>query len=460
MRKRKFHQELLNDDLISYNPKQWRINIPFKDYKFRIEDIVPALSGAIGKVSLVAAFAVAWATGFNITDPSFVAENVRLEIVFASILTILFCAFLNPYAGPPGTLAPLIPIIPVMIASGVHPLPLSILIGLIGLLISAFRYFSKIVEINGAGTKGGIILLFGFLGISSSLENLKNWADKSKAPELFVLLLIVGLVLYILLNKFKVRWLIIPICAVAAIAISSLFGLFPTLKTNIGLPIINPYIWWNEKWGIGWGMNAGNFIKALPFALLAVVMWPIDALAIKTIQETNYPKEAKKAVFDMNSTYFIVSIRNIIGTFLGGGQISAIWRSFMIPLGIVKRPIGASALVLGILGVSFGILGFPIDIAVFPPLLWLVLIFGVYIPLMEVGLTTIKTAASAQVAAVCIIAGIAVNPVLGWIASVFIENFKIIKDFENDRILSAKDRYITAGLVIVTVITFLSTYIL
>lgn len=460
MKKSNLRQELLNEDLISYNPKQWRINIPFKDYNFRVEDIVPALSGAIGKVSLVAAFAVAWAAGFNITDPSFVTENVRLEIVLASILTILFCAILNPYAGPPGTLAPLIPIIPVMISSGVHPLPLSILIGLIGLIISAFRYFSKVVEINGEGTKGGIILLFGFLGISSSLENLKNWVDKSKAPELFVLLLIVGLVLYILLNKFKARWLIIPACAVAAIAVSSYFGLYPTFKTGIGLPIINPDIWWNEKWGIGWGLNAENFIKALPFALLAVVMWPIDALAVKTIQEANYPKEAKKAVFDMNSTYIIVSLRNIAGALLGGAQISAIWRSFMIPLGIVKRPIGASTLILGILGVSFGILGLPIDIAVFPPLLWLVLIFGVYIPLIEVGLNTIKSAASAQVAAVYIIAGIAVNPVLGWIASIFVENFEIIKDSENDRILSAKDRYITAGLVIVTVITFLSTYVL
>lgn len=53
LRKSSLRQELLNEDLISYNPKQWWINIPFKDYNFRVEDIVPALSGAIGKVSLV-----------------------------------------------------------------------------------------------------------------------------------------------------------------------------------------------------------------------------------------------------------------------------------------------------------------------------------------------------------------------------------------------------------------------
>lgn len=460
MRKRNLRQELLNEDLLSYNPKRWRINVPCRDYSFRIEDIVPALSGAIGKVSLVAAFAVAWATGFGIIDPSFVAENVRLEIVLASVFTVVCCAILNPYAGPPGTLAPLIPIIPMMASSGVHPLPLGMLIGLIGLIVSAFRYFNTVVEINGEGTKAGIILLFGILGISSSVESLKNWTSKSEVPELFVLLLLVGLALYILLNRFKARWLIIPACAIAALAVSSFFGLYPAFKTSMGLPLINPDIWWNEKWGIGWGLQAENFIKALPFALLAVVMWPIDALAIKTIQEANYPKEAKNAVFDMNATYTIVSLRNIIGALLGGAQISAIWRSFMIPLGIVKRPIGASALLLGVLGVSFGILGFPIDIAVFPPLLWLVLIFGVYIPLIEVGLNTIQSTASAQVAAVCIIAGIALNPVLGWIASILVENFEIIKNYENKRILSAKDRYITVGLAVVTVITFLSTHIL
>lgn len=460
MKKRAMRQELLNRELIAYSPKKWRINIPFRDYTYRMEDMVPALSGVIGKVSLIAAFAVAWAAGFNITDPSFVVENVRLEIVLGSLFTLLFCAILNPYAGPPGTLAPLIPLIPVIASSGVHPLPLGILIGLIGLLICALRYFDRIVAINGPGTKGGILLLFGFLGIGSSLERLRDWADSTHAPGLFALLLVVGLSLYVLLGRLGARWFIIPACAAAAIAIPSLFGLAPELKTGMALPILNPEVWWNEKWGIGFGLSAGNFIKALPFAILAVVMWPIDALAIKTIQETHYPKEADKAVFDMNSTYTVVAIRTIAGALLGGSQISAIWRSFMIPLGIVRRPIGASALLLGILGVSCGVLGFPIDIAVYPPMLWLVLIFGVYIPLWEVGLTTIKSAASAQVAAVCILAGIAINPVLGWVAAISIENFIMAGDSKSDRVLSVKDRYLTAGLVVITMVTFLSTYIL
>ena len=451
---------MLNKDLITYNPKEWGINLPLRDYTFRGEDIIPALSGAIGKVSLVAAFAVAWSVGYNIKDPSFVTENVRLEIVLAGILTILFCAILKPNIGPPGTLAPLIPIIPLMIASGVHPLPLGILIGLIGLVISVFRYFSKLVDITGPGTKGGIILLFGFQGIRSSLENLKGWTDVNKSPELFVLLLASGLVSYVLLNRFNAKWAIIPVCSIVALAISSLFGIYPELNTGIGFPIIDPDVWWNEKWGLGWGLNAENFIKALPFALLAVMMWPIDALPVKAIQDDNYPKEAQKAKFCMNSTYIVVSLRNILGAILGGAQIAAIWRSFMIPLGIVKRPIGSSALLLGVLSVSFGVLGFPIDIAIFPPLLWLVLIFGIFIPLIEVGVNTVKNSASAQIAAVCIIAGIAVSPVLGWIASILVENFRIIRDPESTIILPSKDLYMTAGLVIVTIITYSLTFII
>lgn len=233
--------------------------------------------------------------------------------------------------------------------------------------------------------------------------------------------------------------------------------IYPSLNTDLGLPIINPHIWWYEKWGIGYGLTVINFIKALPFAILAIVMWPVDALAVKAIQETNYPKNAKNAIFDMNATYLIVSLRNIIGSILGGAQISAIWRSFMIPLGIVKRPIGASAFILGVIGFLFGILGYPIDIAVFPPLLWIVLIFGVYAPMIEVGLSLLKKSSSAQVATLCIITGFTINPILAWIVSVLVENFIIDN---GERKLPKSDRYLSAGLIIVSFIAFILVYIL
>jgi hypothetical protein len=450
--------EILNKDLLSYNPVYWGLNLPVKNYTIRLEDTVPALSGAIGKVALVAAFALAWARGLGISDPSFITENVRLEIILGSLLTLLFCSLLNPYAAPPGTLAPLIPIVPLMVSSGVHPLVLGILIGCIGITIAVFKYFDKISDINGAGTKGGIILLFGIMGVISSLDNLKKWTLLNNS-SLFIILLLTGLAVYLALGKLGSKWLVIPAVSILALLITAIFGFYPEIKTAAALPILNPRIWWFDKWGIGWGLTPGNFVKALPFALLAVVMWPTDALAIKTLQEVNYPEKAKKSIFDMTSTFLVVSIRNIAGAILGGSQTSAIWRSFMIPLSIVKRPIGGSALFLGIAGITFGLLGFPLDIAVFPPLIWLVLIFGVFMPLIEIGLGTLRTAAHTQIAALCLLIGLAVNPVLGWITAVLVENLKIIRDKDDLSDAASPRVLLTLAVAAVTIASYVLSYI-
>lgn len=454
MKSKKTHQEILEKDLLDYQPRYWRFNIPTRSYTIRVEDFVPALSGAIGKVSLVAAFAMAWAAGLKIIDPTFVTENVRLEIVIASIFTLVFSAFLNPAVGPPGTLAPLIPIIPIMISAGVHPLPFSILVGAIGLVIALFGYFSNIVKINGPGTKGGILLLFGVLGITSSLDKLRVWTNGSHHENLLFVLLSVGVVVYLVLNRLNFKWLIIPACAVLALLVSYLFGLYPVFETPIALPIINPDYWWNIKWGIGYGLTVRNFLVAVPFAILVIAMWPIDALAVKTIQESNYPVTAKKAVFDLNATFIIVSIRNTVGALLGGGQIAAVWRSFMIPLAVVKRPIGGSALLLGIFGICFGVLGFPIDISTFPPLVWLVLIFGVFVPLVEIGFNTLRNMASIQIAVICLILGFGLNPVLGWSFALLVENFKIISEKDDNRVIVLRDKIITVAIFVVSIISY------
>ena len=447
-------QKILDRDLEQYDPQQWKVNIPFKAYNLRVEDVVPALSGAIGKVSLAAAFAMAWAAGLKIIDPTFVTENVRLEIVIASIFTLIFSAFLNPAVGPPGTLAPLIPIIPIMISAGVHPLPFSILVGAIGLIIALFGCFTNVVKINGPGTKGGILLLFGILGITSSLDKLRVWTNGSHHENLLFVLLSVGIVVYLVLNKLNVRWLIIPVCALLALLVSYLFGLSPVFETSVALPIINPDYWWNVKWGIGYGFTIKNFLVAMPFAMLVIAMWPIDALAIRTMQESNYPVNARKAIFDLNATFIIISIRNMIGAILGGGQISAVWRSFMIPLAVVRRPIGGSALLLAILGICFGILGFPIDISTFPPLVWLVLIFGVFVPLVEIGFSTLRNMASIQIAVICLILGIGLNPVLGWSFALLVENFRIISAKEDDRVVGVKDKVITVAIFAISIISY------
>ena len=448
------HKDELDHDLISYNPKPWKINLPFRDYTLKREDLIPALAGAIGKISLVAAFAMAWATGLGITDPSFITENVRLEIVIASIFALFFSGILNPSASPPGTLAPLIPLVPVMIAAGVHPVPFGIIISLTGFTFARNGYFQDIVNINGAGTKAGILILFGVMGVSSSLQNLQTWSVNSGHSSLFFAIIFFGMILYLLLTRINAKWLIIPASALLSLIIASLYGLFPSFETGPGLPIINPVYWWNQRWGIGFGLNLPNFIAAVPFALLVMTMWPLDALAVKTLQETNYPPEAKRAMLNMNATFIGVTLRNMVGVLLGGAQTAAVWRSFMIPLATVKRPIGGSAILLGLFGIAFALLGFPIDISVFPALVWLVLLLGVFLPMLEIGLSAIQDRTTASVALICFVLGIAISPVVGWSFAVLIENFNLITKSRNGRTLSMRDKILTIVVFLVSITTY------
>ena len=431
-------EEQVHGEWAVYNPQRWHLNLVFRNYTIRASDFIPAFAGVIGKISLVAAFAVAWAQGLGITDASFIAENVRLELVIGGVLTLLFSAFLNPYAAPPGTLAPFIPLVSAIALAGIHPLALSLMIGIISLLLASVKGFSHIIRVNGPGTTTGIILLFGLMGIISSLESLKQWTIQVEIPDLLSLLLFIGIIIYILLTRLKAKYLIIPVCALTALGLSALLGAYPELKTVMGAPIFSPSVWWNEKWGLGLGLKFSHFISAFPFALLAVIMCPIDALAIKKIQEANYPEEAKKAIFHMDDTYIVVALRNILGTLLGGAQIASIWRSFMIPLATVKRPIGGSALILGILSVVVAFLGFPIDVAVFPPLLWLVLIVGVYVPLLEVAFSSLKSAAMVQITIICLLIGLAVHPIIAWVTAMAVENFNLLGAHDASQNLSKR----------------------
>jgi hypothetical protein len=96
-------------------------------------------------------------------------------------------------------------------------------------------------------------------------------------------------------------------------------------------------------------------------------------------------------VNDFRKTAYLVAFRNLAGVLLGGAQTAAVWRSFMIPLGVVRSPFRRSALWLGLLGIAAGLSGVLVDLAVYPPLLWMVLLFGIYLPMFETGLATLRT---------------------------------------------------------------------
>ena len=446
MNDEKRRQEL-NQALIANSPKRWRINLPFRDYALRREDIIPALSGAIGKIALISGFVVAWTGALGTGDSPHLAEMVRLELFVASVFTLLFCAFLNPAAAPPGSLAPMIPLVAVFAAQGVHPMPLGILIGVLGIFFAFFNVFSIIVSVTGPGTRGGIILLFAVMGLTSSLQNLGAWSSGTGVNGFAAMLIVPCAVLYVFISRLNAKWLAIPLCAALALFLSAAMGLYPTVTTPAALPVFQPVWWWTEFWGTGMGLNVEAFLKAFPYALLVMVMWPIDVLPVRSLQEMNYPREASRSLFHMRDTFLVVSLRNLAGTLLGGAHIASIWRSFMIPLSTVGRPIGGSALLLGITCLVFAFTGSPIDIAMFPPLLWVVLIFGVHVPLLEFGLSMIQDKESALTASVLFILGLAVSPIIGWSVSLLLANLAIERKGKKHRlsIISTKQFIIGCG---------------
>ena len=83
----------LEHELQIMQPKRWRPNLPFRDYRFELEDTIPAMAGTIGKVVMVGAIAATFAAPLGLSD-AFVLENVRYELLLVSLFILLFFWFL------------------------------------------------------------------------------------------------------------------------------------------------------------------------------------------------------------------------------------------------------------------------------------------------------------------------------------------------------------------------------
>ena len=96
-------REYLEHELQVMAPRRWRPNLPFRDYRFEWEDLVPAMAATIGKVVMVAAIVAAFAGPLGLSK-EFVTENVRFEMIIAALLfVILISGFLNPTSNLAGT---------------------------------------------------------------------------------------------------------------------------------------------------------------------------------------------------------------------------------------------------------------------------------------------------------------------------------------------------------------------
>lgn len=460
--------DYLDHELQIMKPRRWGLNLPGRDFNFEWEDLVPAIAGTIGIIAMYSAVMMSWAEGLTQAWPhitlgkDFAIEVARVEMLIPALLfCVLASGFLNPKANLAGNHGPMIPLIGAIALAGAHPLALAILLGVFGLLLSYFKGGSKLVNLTSEGVAGGLLVFLGFTGAFSQITKIQDWSLGLASTDVVagslgyigLLVLAINVILYAFLARIGKRWLAIPACAitglVVALALGAGFDL--TFVTETGLPHLSPIYWWGsttEGWMLGLP-NLQHFIASLPFAILAVAMWSPDFLGHRIFQELNYPKNTEKVLMDVDDTMTTCSIRQMVGTAVGGGNITSSWGTYMIPAAIAKRPIPAGAILLGSLCIIIAFLGFPMDIAVWPPVMRVALLVGVFLPLLEAGMQMIRNTKDSQSAGICIFAAAVFNPVLAWALTMLLDNNGLIGDKERANKLSFIDKIIIPGTVLI-----------
>lgn len=388
---------------------------------FKGSDFIPALSGLIGKISLISSFAVVWAQELGITNPHFVFDNVRLEIFVGGIIALI-STLIFPEIAVAGTLAPLVVLIPSMVKFGVHPLVLSVLVGIIGLIFVKAGLLSRLILMSKHISKTSLTLVFGISGVILCIQKLTAFFNKTY--WILAVLLIVLTVCYIYLLKKEKAWLMIPISAIVSLVLPLLGGIKINLLEPMNNLVLNPGYWWEGVWGIGFGLNLPTILKTLPFAIFVMLLWAMDTVAITTLLDEQSKEEQKREEINLNQSFMMVAIRNIIGGIFGGAQTSSLWRSFLIPLFMIKRPMRGATILLSVLCITVGLLGMPIKILAFPPLVWTVLLFGIFMPLSLTGFNKWRRGKQlVQKIGIIILAaiGIGYSPIITWLGAVVLE---------------------------------------
>ena len=440
--------EYLEHELNIMSPKRWQPNLPFRDYRIEHEDWVPAIAATIGKIVMVAAIVAAFAGPLGLSN-AFVIENARFEMIIAAVLfAVLFSGFFNPRANLAGTHGPLIPLIPLIVASGGHPMALGLMVGALGFLLGVMRGGSLLARLTSDGVCGGLLLFLGFVGVTSQIKQLFAWADGFDKGYIAFVVIFATIVMYAYLEHLGKRWLAIPLGAALAAVIALALGAPFEFTTKPGIPNMNPAYWWGADTGWQLGLpKLEHFIAVAPFAVLAVAMWSPDFLGHRIFQQLNYPQQAKDVLMDIDDTMCITSARQVVGTALGGGNLASSWGTYMVPASIAKRPIPGGAILTGVLCVVAAIWGYPMDLAIWPPVLSVALIVGVFMPLLEAGMQMTREGKTSQSAAIVIFTSALVNPVFGWSLTVLLDNIGIIGDKERRTYLSRTDRWIIPAIV-------------
>src|SRR5690606_27371545 len=202
----------------------------------------------------------------------------------------------------------------------------------------------------------------------------------------------------------------------------------------------------------GWQLGVPgiqHFIAVAPFAVLAVAMWSPDFLGHRIFQQLNYPPRAQKVLTNIDDTMCVAAARQVVGTALGGGNLASSWGTYMVPAAIAKRPIAAGAVLTGLLCVVAALWGYPMDLAIWPPVLSVALLVGVFLPLLEAGMQMTREGKTSQSAAIVIFSSALVNPVFGWSLTVLLDNLCLIGDRERGLGMSHLQRWIIPSVMFV-----------
>ncbi|HEY6611202.1 MAG TPA: DUF3360 family protein [Pseudomonas sp.] len=441
-------EEYLEHELTIMAPRRWAVNLPLRDYRFELEDWVPAMAATIGKIVMVAAVVAAFAGPLGLSS-EFVIENARFEMLIAALLfVVLFSGVLNPTANLAGTHGPLIPLIPLIVASGGHPMALGIMVGVLGFVLGISKGGSLLARLTSDGVCGGLLLYLGFIGVTSQIKSLFAWATGFDMGYIAFVIVFATIVMYAYLEHIRMRWLAIPLGSIMAALIAFALGAPFEFSTEPGIPNLNPAYWWGEDTGWKLGLpELHHFIAVAPFAVLAVAMWSPDFLGHRIFQELNYPSKAKKVLMNIDDTMCIAAARQAVGTALGGGNLTSSWGTYMVPAAIAKRPIPAGAILTGLLCVIAALWGYPMDLAIWPPVLSVALLVGVFLPLLEAGMQMTREGKTSQSAAIVIFSSALVNPVFGWSLTMLLDNLGLIGDKERGQGLGHRDRWIIPGVV-------------
>ena len=235
-------EQYLEHELQIMSPKRWRPNLPFKDYRFEVEDAIPAMAATIGKVVMVGAIAATFAGALGLNE-GFILENVRYELLIASVFIILFSGFLLPTANLAGTHGPLIPLIPIVVTAGGHPMAFGLLIGAFGILLSISKGGSMLANLTSKGVCGGLLLYLGFVGTVSQVKKLFAWAEGIGMSHIAFVVIFCTIILYALLEHFRKRWLAVPLSCLLGGTLAFAMGAPFSFQTEPGLPNMNPMYW-------------------------------------------------------------------------------------------------------------------------------------------------------------------------------------------------------------------------